>query len=72
MNNSSQSLNMQDQEELYLNSSVLLKSPSISLLLPTRGESSYPSSHHDQNVNNVGCPNEDHYESIGGHALPWQ
>ena len=63
---------MQDQEELYLNSSVLLKSPSIPLLLPTRGESSYPSSHHDQNVNNVGCPNEDHYESIGGHALPWQ
>ena len=70
MNNSSQSLKIQDQDELYLNSSVLLKSSSISLLLPTRGESSYRSSHHDQNVNNAGCPNEDHYESIGGHVLP--
>ena len=70
MNNSSQSLNIQDQDELYLNSSVLLKSSSMSHLLPTRGESSYPSSHHDQNANNAGCPNEDHYESIDGCALP--
>lgn len=70
MNNSSQSLNIQDQDELYLNSSVLLKSSSMSLLLPARGESSYPSSHNDRNANNAGFRNEGHYESMGGCALP--
>ena len=70
MNSSSQSLNIQDQDELYLNSSVLLKSSSMSLLLPARGKSSYPSSYHDRNANNAGCPNEDHYESMGGCTLP--
>ena len=65
MNNSSQSLNIQDQDELYLNSSVLLKSSSISLLLPARGESSYPSSQNDRNANNAGFRNEGHYESMG-------